>query len=67
MVHRYEIVVEGRVGALAEMAVEGFEVEPHGAGRSRMVGEVVDQAYLQGVLHRLADLQVLIVDVHRLE
>lgn len=64
---RYEIVVEGTAGSLIQTAVEGFEVESVGGGRSRLVGEVVDQAYLHAVLRRLDDIHVAIVDVHRVD
>ena len=62
---RYEIVVEGAAGSLVQAAVDGLEVDPIGGGRSRIVGEVIDQAHLQALLHRLADLHATIVDVHR--
>lgn len=64
---RYEITVEGAVGPVVAAALEGFEVAPAPAGQSRLVGDVVDQAALQGALHRLHDLQVAIIDVHRVD
>ncbi len=64
---RYEIVVEGTAGSLVRTAVEGFEVEPLADGRTRLVGDVVDQAYLHSILRRLDDIHVSIVDVHRVE
>jgi hypothetical protein len=48
-------------------ALEGFEVVSAPAGRSRLVGDVVDQAALQGALHQLSDLKVDIIDVHRVD
>jgi hypothetical protein len=36
-------------------------------GRSRLVGDVIDQAALHGLLNRLYDLHVEIIDVHRLD
>jgi len=62
---RYEIVVDGRVGPIVASALEGFEVQPAAAGRTLLVGDVLDQAALHGFLHRLQDLHVEIVDVHR--
>lgn len=64
---RYEIVVDGVVGPVALGALDGFEARPTTAGRSRLVGDVVDQAALNGILGRLQDLHVDIVDVHRVE
>ena len=48
---RYEIVVEGTAGSLVEIAVDGLAVEPIAGGRSRIVGDVIDQAHLQSLLH----------------
>ena len=64
---RYEITVDGTVGPVVAAALEGFEVRPATAGRSCLVGDVIDQAALQGALHRLHDLNVDIVDVHRVD
>jgi hypothetical protein len=64
---RYEIVIEGTAGSLLEAALDGLTVHAMGGGRSRIVGDVIDQAHLQALLHRLGDLHVSIVDVHRVE
>ena len=64
---QYEITVDGVVGPAVLSALEGFEDRATTAGRSRLVGEVVDQAALHGILERLQDLHVDIVDVHRVE
>lgn len=63
----YEITVDGVVGPVVLGALDGFQARTTEVGRSRLVGEVVDQAALHGVLERLADLHVDIVDVHRVE
>lgn len=65
--NRYEIVVEGAAGSLVRIAVDGLEVHPIAGGRSRIVGEVIDQAHLQALLHRLADLHATIIEVHRVD
>ena len=64
---QYEITVDGVVGPVVLSALEGFEAQGATAGRSRLVGEVVDQAALHGILEHLAALHVDIVDVHRVE
>jgi hypothetical protein len=66
-VARYEIIVDGTVGSVVVSALEGFELRSTPAGRSRLVGDVIDQAALHGALHQLQDLQVEIVDVHRVD
>jgi hypothetical protein len=62
---RYEIVVDGVVGPVLMTALEGFEACPAGPGRSRLIGDVFDQAALHGVLHRLRDLHVEIIELRR--
>lgn len=64
---RYEITVEGQVGPLVTAALEGFQTRPAPPGRSCLVGEVVDQVALTGVLGRLQDLHVEICEVHRVD
>jgi hypothetical protein len=64
---RYEITVEGTVGHLLASGLGPFEVRPATPGRSCLVGDVVDQAALHGVLDRLQDLRVEICDVHRVD
>jgi hypothetical protein len=66
-VARYEIIVDGTVGSVVVNALDGFEVSSAPAGRSRLVGEVIDQAALHGALHRLQDLHIDIIDVHRVD
>ncbi len=64
---QYEITVDGVVGPAVLGALEGFEARGTTVGRSRLVGEVVDQAALHGILERLEALHVDIVDIHRIE
>lgn len=64
---QYEITVDGVVGPAVLSALEGFEAHSTTTGRSRLVGEVLDQAALHGILERLEDLHVDIVDIHRVE
>jgi hypothetical protein len=63
----YEITVESAVGPLVLEALEGFEVVEISGGRSRLVGWVVDQAAFHGMLNRLQDLRLEIVEIHRLD
>ncbi len=64
---RYEITVDSAVGPLVVQALEGFEIAEVARGRSRLVGDVVDQAALHGLLNRVQDLHLEIVDVHRVD
>jgi hypothetical protein len=62
---RYEITVDSAVGPLVLEALDGFEVVDVVQGRSRLVGQVVDQAALHGMLNRLQDLHLEIIELHR--
>ena len=64
---RYEITVAGTVGPVVGGAFEDCEVVPASHGRSRLVGDLVDQAALNGVLGRLQDLRVVILELRRVE
>lgn len=63
----YEITVESAVGPLVVEALDGFEVVEISGGQSRLVGTVVDQAAFHGMLNRLQDLRLEIIDIHRLD
>ena len=64
---RYEIIVVSEVGPLTAGALEGFEPHPLPRGRTSLVGDVVDQAAFHGLLNRLQDLHLEIVEVTRVE
>jgi hypothetical protein len=64
---RYEITVDSEVGPLTVGGLEGFEVTRLDHGRTRIVGEVVDQAAFHGLLNRLQDLRLEIREIQRLD
>ena len=64
---RYEITVACVVGPLVAEALAGFELVEVHRGRSRLVGDVCDQAELHGFLNRLQDLRLEILEMRRLE
>jgi hypothetical protein len=64
---RYEITVDSTLGPTALAALEGFEVVETAHGRCRLVGTVVDQAAFYGMLNRLRDLRLEIVEMHRMD
>ncbi len=63
MAERCEIVASGADGVLVRSAFDAFEITTVDHGRIRLVGRVVDQAELHGVLHRIQDLGMRILDV----
>jgi hypothetical protein len=54
---RYRIGIRGRLGPYFASAFEGMEIE-QGADGTVLVGEVIDQAQLYGLLERLRDLGI---------
>jgi hypothetical protein len=60
---RYRIVVRGTSEQLPVGPLEGMSVEAEGEN-SVLVGDIVDQAQLQGVLKWLSDLGIEIVSVN---
>lgn len=67
MPERYEIVATGTDSVMVRAAFADFDVSTLGDHRVRLVGELNDQASLHGALHRLQNLGLEILDVHRLE
>ncbi len=66
MAERYEIITAEPVGSFATDPLEDLDSSPAGPGRWRLVGSVPDAAALLGVLHRLADLHVELIEVRRI-
>jgi hypothetical protein len=64
---RYEITVACEVGPIASGALDGFDVRSTDSGHTVLVGDVVDQAALHGLLNWLQDLQIDIVEFQRLD
>ena len=58
-----EIVIATTIGEAWSEWFDGFEVTPEGT-TSRLSGTIVDQAALHGILGRLRDLGIPILDVH---
>ncbi|UYM03547.1 hypothetical protein [Solicola gregarius] len=67
MARTYEIVVTGTASPLVRAAFEEFDVDELEGGRIRLVGVVADEAALHGVLHRMQDLRLAILELRRLE
>lgn len=59
---RYRIVVAGQLGPRYAGAFEGMTVEPADENTA-IVGQITDQAQLQGVLERIASLGLRLISV----
>ena len=58
----YTIVVKGELGDIFSGAFEGMTLHA-GHGETQLVGDIVDQARLQGVLSQVADLGLVLLRV----
>ena len=63
----YEIRVRGILDPRWSRWFEGMRVSPLSGGETAIVGKLVDQAALQGLLARIGDLGLKILLVRRLE
>jgi hypothetical protein len=64
MAQRCEIVTRGVASPLIRAAFDDLDVVDTGPDRLTISGTLPDQAALHGVLHRLQDLGLSIIDVH---
>lgn len=62
---RYEITVDSVVGPLTEAAFDNFVIIGPRRGGTCLVGEVVDQAAFHGLLNRIQDLGLEIIEIQR--
>ncbi len=62
---QYEFVLKGRLGSRLLRALEGLEVTSASTAETRLRGWLADQSALHGILERIRDLGIELVDVHR--
>lgn len=60
---RYEFLVQGTISAMAARAFPELTQVPGPLGGTCLHGEIRDQSHLHGVLHRLDDLALVLVEV----
>ncbi|MGE0299190.1 hypothetical protein [Pseudonocardia sp.] len=63
---RYEFLVPGELTAAAAGAFPELTVTPGPVGGTILFGYVRDQAHLQGLLERFAELAIAVVEMRRL-
>ena len=63
----YEIQVRGRLDTRWSHQLGGLEVLPQPEGDSLLVGPVIDQAALYGLLSRMRDLGLVLISVQRMD
>jgi hypothetical protein len=63
----YQICVEGILDAKWSTWFNGFTIDPQKDGNTILTGEVADQSALHGLLARLRDLGLPIINARRVE
>lgn len=63
----YEIRVKGNLDLRWSDWFDGFSITPVDDGETLLIGSVVDQAALHGMLHKIRDLGLPLLSVQRLE
>ena len=63
----YEIVLQGHLSSQRSDWFEGFTITLDPRGQTRLVGPVIDQAALHGLLKKICDLGILLISVNRLD
>jgi len=61
----YQIRVSGHLDGLWTRWFEGFTFQPAGDDETTLIGPVIDQAALYGVLNRVRDLGLELISVQR--
>lgn len=62
--HVVELVVRGRLSPELVLALDGFAVTTDERGLSRIIGQVVDQSRLLGLLDMFDDLHIEVVSLN---
>jgi hypothetical protein len=63
---RYQLVVDGVLGGQLESAFDGMTFA-RGMGTTTMTGDLRDQAELQGVLQRISDLGLTLLEARAID
>lgn len=62
----YEIRVQGHLSSSWADSFEGLTITQEDDGTTRLTGSIVDQAALHGVLKRIRDLGITLIEIKRL-
>ena len=63
----YQIILEGHLSRTWSDWFDGFTMTPDESGQTRLVGPVIDQAALHGLLKKIRDLGLPLISVNRLD
>ena len=63
----YQIVIQGHLSGQWSSWFDGFTITLDPGGQTSIVGPVIDQAALHGVLKKIRDLGIPLISVNRLD
>jgi hypothetical protein len=63
----YQIVLQGHLSSQWSDWFDGFTITPDEHGQTILVGPVIDQAALYGVLKKIRDLGIPLISINRLD
>lgn len=63
----YEIVLQGHLSSQRSDWFDGLTITLHPRGQTSLVGSVIDQAALHGLLKKICDLGIPLISVNRLD
>jgi hypothetical protein len=63
----YQIILQGHLSDQWSDWFDGFTITLDELGRTILVGPVIDQAALHGVLKKIRDLGIVLISVNRLD
>jgi hypothetical protein len=63
----YQIIFQGHLGDQWSNWFDGFTITLNERGQTILIGPVIDQAALHGVLKKIRDLGIVLISVNRLD
>jgi hypothetical protein len=61
----YKIIVKGHIAEYWSESLGGLKISQMSNGETMLSGDIVDQAQLHGILNRIRDMGLTLVEVHK--
>jgi hypothetical protein len=63
----YQIILQGHLSDQWSDWFDGFTIAPDERGQTILIGPVIDQAALHGLLKKIRDLGIVLISINRLD